>query len=127
MFIPQSGNDVARQQNLAVTGHALHAIPDVPYAAAGAFADSLVLKLGPTRVMACHDVSLECWTLDLGDSAWIRSSDLLFRHDWTLRCHIDLDNALMVQGGRLRLCVTTSRKVEVIFGFACCCKTSHVI
>ena len=75
-------------------------IPGVPYAEATNI-NSLVVRLGPTRILACKEtVTDQCWTLNLGDTAWERADDMLYVHQYSVRSHVDLGHAILVLGGK---------------------------
>ena len=73
-------------------------IPTLPYTPSGTITENLVMNLGPTSLMTCNEVTLECWSLKLGDDAWVRTADMLFRHVYT-QCHMDFGLTKMLFGG----------------------------
>ena len=77
-------------------------LPAVPYAEVNSSnTNSLVARLGPTRILACKESATDqCWTLNLGDTAWQRADDMLYLHKYSVRYHVDLGYAILVMGGK---------------------------
>ena len=72
-------------------------VPPLPYAVSG-FMENQVMKLGPTSMMSCKEASQQCWSLNLGDDAWVPSVNMLLRHKWN-ECHMDFGSDIMLFGG----------------------------
>ena len=72
-------------------------VPALPYASPGLL-ENQVMKLGHTSMMSCNEDTLECWTLNLGDDAWVPSVKMLLRHQWN-ECHMDFGADIMLFGG----------------------------
>ena len=96
ILIPDDGSQAPSHIHLTAGMPSLK-VPALPYAEPGLL-ENLVTKLGLTRMMSCKQDTLECWTLKLGDDAWVPHTHMLLRHQWN-ECRMDFGSDIMLFGG----------------------------